>query len=113
MATDVRAAKVHQQAVTADLSRRLAACEAARTEQYARLTASHDAATLALITQVDTLTAALTALCDALAAEEAHTHTPAPDNDLAWYCAEGRRLRDETRRCRERARATLCQERTP
>ena len=97
MATDVRAT---------DLARRLAACEAARTEQYARLTASHDAATLALITQVDTLTAALTALCDALAAEEAHTKQRAGD-DLAWYCAEGQRLREEVRRRRREAAAAL------
>lgn len=94
----------------ADLSRRLAACEAARTAQYARLTASHGAATLALITQVDTLTAALTALLAALDREEAHTTQPAPDHDLRRYCAEGQRLREEVRRLRREAEAALREE---
>ena len=107
MATDVLG---EQQARADELSRRLAACEAARTEQYARLTASHDAATLALITQVDTLTAALTALCDALDREEAHAHQPAPDHDTRRYCAEGQRLREEVRRRRREAEAALREE---
>lgn len=90
-----------------ELSRRLAACEAARTEQYVRLTASHDAATLALITQVDTLTGALTALCDALTAEEAHAHQPAPDHDIRAYCLRGQELRETVRRLRRQAEAAL------
>lgn len=93
-----------------ELARRLAACEEARTAQYERLTSAHDAATLDLITQVDTLTAALATLLAALDAEEAHAHKLAPTNDTARYCAEGWQLREDVRRLRREAAALKRQE---
>ena len=49
-------------------------------------------------------------LLAALAAEEAHAHTPAPDHDLGRYCAKGQRLREDVRRLRREAAAALREE---
>ena len=55
-------------------------------------------------------TALLRALCQALAAEEAHAHQPAPDSDLRAYCLRGQELRETVRRLRREAERALREE---
>jgi hypothetical protein len=55
-------------------------------------------------------TALLRALCQALAAEEAHAHQPVRAGQEKAYCAEGWQLREDVRRLRRAAERALREE---